>query len=218
MELFGVDLWLAPALNIHRDPLCGRNFEYYSEDPLVSGKTAAAVTRGVQQHKGKGVTIKHLAANSQEDNRYFTNSHISERALREIYLSGFAIAVRESQPMAIMTSYNLVNGIHTANHRDMLQSAARDEWGFQGVVMSDWFTSQDQTSTIGNVRTRYPISASTGCIYAGNDIQMPGCQKNVEDIITAVKSGAEIDGYGITLADLQRCAANVIRTAIDMMN
>lgn len=215
MELFGVDLWLAPALNIHRDPLCGRNFEYYSEDPHVSGKTAAAITRGVQRHKGKGVTIKHFAANSQEDNRYFTNSHISERAIREIYLSGFEIAVKEAEPMSIMTSYNLLNGIHTANHRDLIQAVARDEWGFHGVVMSDWFTSQDQSESIGNVKTRYPISASTGCIFAGNDIQMPGCQKNVDDIISAVQTGEEIDGYRISLADLQQCAANVIRTAVE---
>lgn len=214
MELFGVDLWLAPALNIHRDPLCGRNFEYYSEDPLVSGKAAAAVTKGVQSHRGKGVTIKHFAANSQEDNRNFTNAHISERALREIYLKGFGIAVKESQPMAVMTSYNLINGIHAANHRDLLQAVLRDEWGFQGVVMSDWFTSQDQTSMIGSVKSAYPISASSGCIWAGNDIQMPGCQKNVDDIVEAVQNGTEIDGYRITPADLQQCAAAVIRTVL----
>lgn len=216
MELFGVDLWLAPALNIHRDPLCGRNFEYYSEDPHVSGKAAAAITRGVQQHKGKGVTIKHFAANSQEDNRYFTNSHIGERAIREIYLAGFEIAVKEAQPMSIMTSYNLLNGLHTANHYDLLQAVARDEWGFQGFVMSDWFTSQDQSESIGNVKTRYPISASTGCVFAGNDVQMPGCQKNVDDIIEAVRTGEEIDGYRVSLADLQQCAANVIRAAVEM--
>lgn len=217
MELFGVDLWLAPALNIHRDPLCGRNFEYYSEDPRVSGKAAAAITRGVQQHKGKGVTVKHFAANSQEDNRYFTNSHIRERAIREIYLAGFEIAVKEAQPMSIMTSYNLLNGIHTANHYDLLQAVARDEWGFRGVVMSDWFTSQDQSEFIGNGKVRYPISASTGCIFSGNDIQMPGCQKNVDDIMEAIQTGEEIDGYHIALADLQQCAANVIRVAVEMV-
>ena len=216
MELFGVDLWLAPALNIHRDPLCGRNFEYYSEDPHISGKAAAAITRGVQKHKGRGVTIKHFAANSQEDNRYFTNSHISQRAIREVYLAGFEIAVKEARPMSIMTSYNLLNGVHTANHYDLLQAVARDEWGFHGVVMSDWFTSQDQSKSIGNVKTRYPISASTGCIFAGNDIQMPGCQKNVDDLIEAVQTGEEIDGYRISLADLQQCASNVIRTAVTL--
>ena len=214
MEEFGVDLWLAPALNIHRNPLCGRNFEYYSEDPLVSGKSAAAITLGVQSHPGKGTTIKHFAANSQEDNRYFTNSHISERAIREIYLKGFEIAVKQSQPMSIMTSYNLLNGIHTANHYDLLQAAARDEWGFQGFVMTDWFTSQHQHGLTGNGKVIYPISASTGCIHAGNDVQMPGCKQNVEDIIRAVRTGEEIDGYQITLADLQFNAANVIRVAM----
>ena len=198
--------------------MCGRNFEYYSEDPLVSGKAAAAITSGVQRHKGKGTTLKHFAANSQEDNRCFTNSHIRERALREIYLAGFEIAVKESRPMSIMTSYNLLNGIHTANHRDLIQSVARDEWGFQGIVMTDWFTSQDQTAMIGNIHARYPISASTGCIFSGNDIQMPGCKKNVDDIVDAVHMGREIDGYHITLADLQQCAANIIRTVAAAMN
>lgn len=214
MEQFGIDLWLAPAQNIHRNPLCGRNFEYYSEDPYVSGKAAAAITKGVQRCPGKGTTIKHFAANNQEDNRYFTNSHISERALREIYLKGFEIAVRESQPLSIMTSYNLLNGVHTANSYDLLQAAARDEWGFAGVIMTDWFTSQEQPALTGDAKVKYPISASTGCIFAGNDIQMPGCQKNVDDIIKAVKTGREIDGYRITLADLQYNAANVIRIAL----
>lgn len=214
MTHFGVDLWLAPALNIHRDPLCGRNFEYYSEDPLVSGKTAAAITRGVQSHPGKGVTIKHLAANNQEENRYFSNSHVSERALREIYLKGFEIAVRESCPMSIMTSYNLLNGVHTANSFELLQSVCRDEWGFQGVIMTDWYTSQSAPSLTGNSTPRYPISASTGCVKAGNDLQMPGCQKNVDDLIAAVHSGRAIDGYAPTLGDLQFCAANVIRAAL----
>ena len=211
MEQFHVDLWLAPAMNIHRNPLCGRNFEYYSEDPLVSGKIASAITIGVQKHKGKGTTIKHFAANNQEDNRYFVNAHISERALREIYLKGFEIAVKESQPLSIMTSYKLINGIHTANNHDLIQAMARDEWGFEGTVMTDWFTSQDMPMLTGKFSPVYPISASTGCIYAGNDIQMPGCEKNVNDIIEAVKTGKKIDGYQITKADLQYNTANIIR-------
>lgn len=214
MEQFGVDLWLAPAMNIHRDPLCGRNFEYYSEDPLISGKSAAAITKGVQKHPGKGTTIKHFAANNQENNRYFSNSHASERAIREIYLKGFEIAIKESQPLSIMTSYNLLNGIHTANSYDLIQSVSRDEWGFGGVIMTDWFTSQYLPPLTGNAKTKYFISASTGCIKAGNDIQMPGCRKNADDIIEAVKSEKEIDGYRITLADLQFNAANVIRIAV----
>ena len=217
MEQFHVDLWLAPALNIHRNPLCGRNFEYYSEDPLIAGKVAAAMTNGVQRHKGKGTTIKHFAVNNQEDNRYFVNAHVSERALREIYLKGFEIAVRESQPLSIMTSYNLLNGIHTANSHDLIQGMARDEWGFKGTVMTDWFTSQNMPMLTGKFQPIYPISASTGCIYAGNDMQMPGCQKNVDDIVEAVTTGREIDGYTITKADLQYNTANVIRVVAKTM-
>nr|ABI94087.1 beta-glucosidase [uncultured bacterium] len=213
METFGVDIWLAPALNIHRNPLCGRNFEYYSEDPLVSGRCAAAINRGVQSHEGRFTCIKHFATNNQENNRYFTNSHVSEQALREIYLRGFEIAIRESQPGTIMTSYNLLNGIHTANSHDLLQAVARDEWGFQGFIMTDWYTSQDVASFTGT-SDKYPISASTGCVYAGNDVQMPGCQKNVDDIVKAVESGQPLDGFRITLADVQHCAANVIRIAL----
>lgn len=214
MEQFHVDLWLAPALNIHRNPLCGRNFEYYSEDPLVSGKIAAAITRGVQHHPGKGTTIKHFAANNQEDNRYFVNVHIRERALREIYLKGFEIAVREASPLSIMTSYNLINGVHAANSRDLLQAVARDEWGFDGLAMTDWFATQDVPMLTGKFGHKYPISAPVGCIYASNDVQMPGCQENVEDIIKAVTTGESVDGWQITLADLQFNAANVIRTAV----
>ena len=218
MEQFHVDLWLAPAMNIHRNPFCGRNFEYYSEDPLVSGKIAAAITRGVQAHAGKGTVIKHFAVNNQEDNRYFVNAHVSERALREIYLKGFEIAVKESAPVSIMTSYNLLNGTHTANSKSLIQGMARDEWGFDGLVMTDWFTSQHLPALTGKFQPIYPISASTGCIYAGNDLQMPGCEKNVQDIIMAVKTGEETDGYTITLADLQYNAANIVRTIVKLQN
>ena len=215
MERFGVDLWLAPALNIHRNPLCGRNFEYYSEDPLLSGRTAAAISRGVQRHPGRGVTIKHYACNSQEDNRYFSNSILSERALREIYLKGFEIAVRESRPLSVMTSYNLVCGTHAANHRELLHTVLREEWGYDGFVMTDWFTSQDARAFTGT-SDKYPISSSAGCIYAGNDVQMPGCQQNVDDIVRAVTTGEPVDGYAVTLADLQFCAANILRVIARM--
>ena len=211
MEQFGVVLWLAPAMNIHRNPLCVRNFEYYSEDPLIAGKIAAAMTRGVQKIKGRGTTIKHFAANNQEDNRYFVNVHIKERALREIYLKGFEIAVKESKPASVMTSYNLLNGIHTANSKDLTQKALRDEWKFEGMVMTDWLTSQDVPGLTGKYGAHYPISASSGCIYAGDDIQMPGCEKNIADIIEAVNSGEEKDGYSITKADLQFCCKNIIK-------
>ena len=175
---------------------------------------AAAITRGVQAHPGKGVTIKHFAANNQEENRYFSNSHVSERALREIYLRGFQIAIREATPMSIMTSYNLLNGIHTANSFELIQSVCRDEWGYQGLVMTDWNTSQNIPAFHGIPSGRYPISASTGCVRAGNDLQMPGCQKNVDDLIQAVTSGQPVDGFSVTLGDLQFCAANVIRAVL----
>lgn len=217
MALFGVDLWLAPAQNIHRNPLCGRNFEYYSEDPLLTGKISAAITNGVQTVHGCGTTIKHFAANNQEENRYFVNAHISERALREIYLKGFEIAVKESQPLSVMTSYNLLNGRHTANHYDLCQKLLRDEWGFEGVVMTDWFTSQNNSGMSSKYKPIYPISASTGCIFAGNDLQMPGCQKNIDDIIQALETGMELDGYKITLADLQFCTYNFLKVVLKII-
>ena len=211
-----IGIWLTPAVNIHRSPLCGRNFEYYSEDPLVAGKCAAAMTIGVQKDGKGGTTIKHFAANNLEDNRMFSNNHMSERALREIYLKGFEIAVKEAQPLSIMTSYNLINGLHTANSHDLIQAAARDEWGFEGVVMTDWFTSQDMPVISGTGHI-YPISASTGCVYAGNDLQMPGCQKNVDDIVEAVKTGKELDGYRLTLGDVQFCVTNLLRVVAKVM-
>ena len=213
MKQLHVDLWLAPGMNIHRNPLCGRNFEYYSEDPVLTGLCAATETKGVQSQKGKGTTIKHFAGNNQEDNRMFTNAHISERALREIYLKGFEIAVKTAQPYAIMTSYNLINGVHSANNYDMLQNIARDEWGFEGLVMTDWYTSQD-TTEMGMVSPsgKYSHSSSVQCIKAGNDLQMPGCQQNVDDIVEAMNEGKEI-----TKADLQRCAKHILSVALKTM-
>ena len=177
MQEFGVAWWLAPGLNIHRNPLCGRNFEYYSEDPLVAGVMAAAITRGVQSVPGVGTTIKHYACNNQEDNRLGSNSVVSERALREIYLRGFEIAVKSSQPMCIMTSYNLINGLHTPNSRDLNTVVARGEWDFKGIIMTDW-----TTTTAGG-------SSPHGCALAGNDLIMPGHGIDVEDIKAALASG-----------------------------
>lgn len=213
MKQLHVDLWLAPGMNIHRNPLCGRNFECYSEDPVLTGLCAAAETKGVQSHEGRGATIKHFAGNNQEDNRMLTNVHISERALREIYLKGFEIAVKTAQPYAIMTSYNLINGVHSANNYDMLQNIARDEWGFEGLVMTDWYTSQD-TTEMGMVSPsgKYSHSNSVQCIKAGNDLQMPGCQQNVDDIVEAVNEGKEI-----TKADLQHCAKHILSVALKTM-
>lgn len=205
METFGVRVWLAPGMNIHRNPLCGRNFEYYSEDPLLSGLCAAADVRGVQKHPGVGTSIKHYFANNQEDNRMYCNAHIKERAIREIYLRNFGICIEASQPMTIMTSYNLINGIHAANCYDSITCYAREECGFQGYVMTDWFTSNAKVSgALAKPNPKYSCSSSPLCIYAGNDVQMPGSEGNIEDIITAVKDGSLKLGY------LQRCAAKLL--------
>ena len=185
MERFGVHLWLAPALNIHRSILCGRNFEYFSEDPLISGIMAGSITRGVQSHPGRGVTIKHYAANNQETNRYNSNSHVSERALREIYLKGFAICVRMSHPATVMTSYNLLNGTHTAERKDLIEDVLRSEFGFDGVVMTDWVVNggtMDKSS-------KYPAPTPYKVADAGNDLYMPGSRKDYQNLLKALRAG-----------------------------
>ncbi len=202
MEEFGVTLWLAPGMNIHRNPLCGRNFEYYSEDPLISGLCAAADTIGVQSHKGCSTTIKHFALNNQEDNRAHSNSHCSERALREIYLKGFEIAIQKANPKALMTSYNLVNGIHTANHKELLTDILRDEWKFQGLVMTDWGTTDPTEGAL-----KYGSSDPVLCIKSGNDLIMPGSQRDVDALISAV-------GKELTLEELQICANRVLSLVV----
>jgi beta-glucosidase len=201
MEEFGVMLWLAPGMNIQRNPLGGRNFEYYSEDPLISGLCAAADTRGVQRHPGCGTTIKHFALNNQEDNRTHSNSHCSERALREIYLKGFEIAVKTSKPLSLMTSYNLVNGIHAANHKELLTDILRCEWGFEGMVMTDWGTTDESHGF------KYGSSSPVLCVKTGNDLTMPGSQVDVDSIVDAV-------GNDLTLAELQACARRVLNLVL----
>ena len=178
MKELGVDLWLAPGMNIHRNPLCGRNFEYYSEDPVLSGLLAAAVPRGVQKDGRCGVTIKHFACNNQEDNRMGVDVQVSERALREIYLRGFEIAVKESAPAAIMTSYNRINGVYSANNRDLCTVVARQEWGFDGLIMSDWNTTVPADGSI-----------SWKCAWAGNDVIMPGNPDDDANIRAAYARG-----------------------------
>ena len=158
LEAYHYSVILGPGLNIHRDPLCGRNFEYYSEDPLLSGKMAAGYTRGVQKTPGAAVSVKHFACNNQEADRTTMNATVSERALREIYLRGFEICVRESNPKTVMTSYNLLNGVHTSSRKDLLTDILRGEWGFQGLVMTDWGTT----------------SVKTDDLIAGNDLIMGG--------------------------------------------
>ena len=186
MEIFGVNLWLAPALNIHRNVLCGRNFEYYSEDPVVSGKMASAITSGVQAHKGCGVTIKHYAANNQETNRYANNSMMSERALREIYLRGFEICIRESDPAAVMSSYNLLNGIHTCESRDLITAVLRDEMGFDGLVMTDWWVGGDM---LLNKKSKYSTPEPDLVAASGHSLFMPGCRRDMRKILSGLKLG-----------------------------
>lgn len=185
MERFGVHLWLAPALNIHRSILCGRNFEYYSEDPYVSGKFAAALTKGVQAHPGCGVTIKHFAANNQENCRYSNNSMLSERTLREIYLRGFEICVKEAKPCALMTSYNLINAVHTSESKDLTTDILRCEWGFDGIVMTDWVTGQGVLSK----EAKHPEPHAGRVAAAGNNLFMPGAKRDYEEVLDALKTG-----------------------------
>ena len=199
MELFNVTLWLAPGMNIHRNPLCGRNFEYYSEDPLLAGMMAAAMTLGVQKVPGCGTTIKHFACNNQEDNRMGSDSILSERALREIYLKGFEIAVKDAQPMSIMTSYNLINGVHAANCYGTCTKAARDEWGFAGAIMTDWTTT--------NVQIQGECTAA-GCMRAGNDMVMPGLPEDHENIKKELADGT------LTMAELKRCIYNTVNIVL----
>lgn len=185
MERFGVHLWLAPALNLHRDIRCGRNFEYYSEDPLISGLCAAAMTRGVQRHPGRAVTLKHYAANNQETNRYSSNSVVSERALREMYLRGFGICVRDAHPRAVMTSYNLINGVHTSESRELLEEVLRAEFGFEGVVMTDWVIQMQE-----NQSSRHPGALCANVAKAGGELFMPGGKVDYDGLLAAVKDGS----------------------------
>ena len=197
MEEYGCTWWLAPAVNIHRNPLCGRNFEYFSEDPRLTGYLAAAITRGIQCKPGFYVTVKHFACNNQEDNRNFVSSNVSQRALREIYLRAFEFPVRHGKAKAVMTSYNRLNGVYTANSHDLCTRVLRNEWGFDGVVMTDWFSTN-------------PGQASSAlALAAGNDLIMPGGGIFKRDILKGLSDGR------LTRDALQRCCANVVRLTLD---
>ena len=184
---FGVDVLLAPGMNIHRNVLCGRNFEYFSEDPLLSGKMAAAYVNGIQSN-GVGTSVKHYAANNQETNRHENDSRVSQRALREIYLKNFEIAIKEGNPWTVMSSYNILNGEYTQQSYDLLTTILRDEWGWDGIVMTDWGNKQ------GTVKS----------VKAGNDVMEPGNQVEMERILEGVKNGE------ISMAEIDRNVRNML--------
>ncbi len=203
MDIFGVDLWLAPAFNIQRTPLLGRNFEYYSEDPYLSGITGAAITNGVQKHPGRGVTIKHYCCNNQEYNRIQNNSIVSERVVREVYIKAFEICVKKAQPVALMTSYNLLNGVHTSESRDLITRILREEWGYKGIVMSDWIVRLMNNKASANRLPDAPPS-----IAAGNDVFMPGGDYDHKQVIAALKGTDK--NYKLSRQEVEICAARIV--------
>ena len=204
-EIFKCHFWLAPAMNIHRSILCGRNFEYFSEDPFITGKIASGIIKGLQSHKNIGATIKHFCANNQEINRYNNNSVASERALREIYLKGFEICVKESAPKAVMTSYNLLNGVHTSERKDLLDGILRGEWGYKGFVMTDWIT----TGNTFDKSSKHDGVYASNIINAGNDIVTPGGDADFEDLEKALASGK------VTREQLEICATRIYEAIME---
>ena len=187
---YGIDVILGPGMNLHRNPLCGRNFEYYSEDPIVTGLIGAAVIKGIQS-QGVGVSAKHFAVNSQETARTKVDERVSQRAIRELYLKGFETAVRQSEPWTLMSSYNIINGVYAQGNKDLLTTILRDEWGYKGIVMTDWIGKRDKLPTEQEVT-------------AGNDLMMPGYPAQAEDIVQAVKAGR------LDIKDVDRNVRNML--------
>ena len=193
----GVTLWLAPGMNLHRNPLCGRSFEYYSEDPLLTGKLAASLSQGVNSCGGIGVTYKHFVCNDREEERRRMSAEISERALREAHLKAFEIAVKEGNPKAVMTSYNRVNGAYVSNTRALCVDVLRCEWGFSGIVMTDWFATGKEAAS------------AEECISSGNDLVMPGSGSVQRKILRAYRRGR------IREADMACSCKLILRTILE---
>ena len=187
----GLAIWLTPALNIHRNPLCGRNFEYFSEDPLIAGKFAAAKIKGIQS-QNIAASAKHFAANNREENRFYSDSRVSERALREIYLKGFEICVKEADPWTIMTSYNVINGRRCCESYEQIEGILRGEWGYKGMVTTDWGVPCYQPN----------------CIKAGNDIRMP--YGKLDEIREAYRNGE------LSHAQIYRCAKRILELILKL--
>ena len=197
MQEYGVTYWLAPGLNIQRNPLCGRNYEYFSEDPVLSGAMAQALIQGVQSHTGCYATAKHFVANNSEYKRCYSNSIMTERTLREIYLKGFQITVEKAKVKSVMTSYNKVNYIYTSNHSDLLQKVLRQEWGFDGVVMTDWFATAKGLASDGKA------------LRSGNDLIMPGGSQTHRAIKQDLKDGI------VSIADVKKSCINILRQILE---
>jgi len=217
MKERGTDVLLAPGLNIHRNPLCGRNFEYFSEDPFVSGKIAAAIVKGLQSVTGISACPKHFACNNQEFRRNRNDSRVSERALREIYLKGFEICVKEAKPINLMTSYNKINGVWGHYHYELVQGIVRGEWKYEGNVMTDWWMRSSKSPEFPEMEDQ------AYRVRAGVDVLMPGGGGGILRLFGLSKEkpdGTLLATYGkkdgITLGEMQRTAKNVLRCVMEL--
>jgi len=205
----GSDVLLAPGMNIHRNPLCGRNFEYYSEDPYISGKMGAAAVRGIQS-TGLSACPKHFACNNQEARRNKNDSRLSERALREIYLKGFEICIKESSPKNIMTSYNRINGVYGHYNYDLCTTILRGEWDYKGNVMTDWWMQSEKSPEFPALKDHaYRVRAQV-------DLFMPGGPYHTDRKPDGTLLSSLGKPYGITVGEIQRCAMNILHSVIEI--